>query len=199
MFMQREGPLRDGPIGDAMTALAAEPFDLAAQNTLLVEPQMNALLRTTCIATMLRGGTAPNAIPQEVGATVNCRILPGQTQDSVVAMLRRVVADSLVHFRIVSAAVPSEPSLPGRDFLAMMERVVGAEFPGVPAIPYMETGATDAIWFRNAGIPTFGVSGAFVTDEEFGRLHGRDERIAVSAFGVMVRYTERLLRELSLQ
>jgi acetylornithine deacetylase/succinyl-diaminopimelate desuccinylase-like protein len=197
LYLERGAALRTGDIGAAMAALAGEPGDLGAQFVLLQEPVFNALLRTTCIATMLRGGTAPNVIPQEVAATVNCRLLPGETQEATIRTLHDVIADSTITIRTLVAAIPSEPSIPSAAFLAMIERVVGAEHPGVPAVPYMETGATDGLYFRNAGMPTFGVQGAFIEDAEFQRVHGVDERISVGAFRAMLRYSERLLRELA--
>ena len=142
---------------------------------------------------MLRGGTAPNAIPQEAGATVNCRILPGEPPEDVIATLKREIADTSIEIRILSPALPSPPSAPTPAILALMQRALAPIAPGVPVIPYMESGATDAIYFRNAGIPVYGVSGIFADEADLARMHGRDERIALSAFATMVRYSESLL------
>lgn len=196
-YFERRAPLRTDILGRAMAAVAVEPDDLAALNVVLREPLFSVLLRTTCIATMLRAGTAANAIPQEATATVNCRLLPGDTQERVVAALQTFIADTSITFRVLAPAVPSEASIPDTAFYRMIQRVVAADHGYVPAIPYMETGATDALWFRNAGIPTFGVAGYFLPGEDHERVHGRDERMSIEAFRHLVRYTERLVREVA--
>ena len=179
----------------AMAALAKEPNDLAAQSTLVKTPYFNAQLRTTCITTMLRAGTAPNAIPQEATATVNCRILPGESADSVIATLTREVADTSVVFSIFTPALVSGPSMPTPAILALIGRAVASVAPNTQVIPYMEVGGTDAGYFRNVGIPVYGVAGMFVPQSDIGRMHGRDERISLRAFREMVRYSEHLLAE----
>ena len=193
-FFRQRAMLTTGAMSVAMAALAHEPDDLGAQSVLLRDPPTNALLRTTCIATMLRGGSAPNAIPQEVAATVNCRILPGESPDSVVAMLSKAIADSSVSIRVITPGLPSPPSVVSERILSIVAYALRAVSPGIPIIPYMESGATDAIYFRSADIPAFGVSGMFVTDEDIARMHGRDERISVASFDGMARYSEALLR-----
>ena len=197
-FLEKSGPVEGGEQGAAMSALAREPNDLRAQTVLLNDRWMNAILRTTCVATMLRGGTAPNAIPQEVSATVNCRVMPGTAQEAIVRALRSAVADSNITVRVVRPMNPSGPSVPTAAFLAMIERVVAAEHPGIPVIPYMETGATDGLWFRNVGIPVFGVNGFYEEETDLRRAHGKDERISVTGFGAMVRHAVRLLAEVAL-
>lgn len=196
-YLEKRAPLTGGETGAAMAALARDPSDATAAETLVKDRRMNSLLRTTCVATILRGGTAPNAIPQEVAANVNCRVLPGTPQDEVIAALRAAVSDSAIVFVVTNPMHPSGPSMPSPAFTAMIERVLSAEHPGIPVIPYMETGATDGLWFRNAGIPVFAVNGFFVDEADSQRMHGRDERIPVRAFGELVRYTERLLAEVA--
>jgi acetylornithine deacetylase/succinyl-diaminopimelate desuccinylase-like protein len=192
-FMEQRSKLTTGETSQAMAALARDPDDLAAQSTLARDRALNALLRTTCIATMLRGGTAPNAIPQEVGATVNCRILPGEPPDGTIATIKREIADTSISVRILSPAMPSPPSTPTAEILAIVVRALAGVALDVPIIPYMESGATDAIYFRNVGIPVYGIAGTFVAEEDIDRLHGRDERLSLSAFEMMVRYHESLL------
>jgi acetylornithine deacetylase/succinyl-diaminopimelate desuccinylase-like protein len=196
-YLEKRAPLAGGDVGAAMAVLARNPSDAAAAATLTKDRRMNSLLRTTCVATILRGGTAPNAIPQEVAANVNCRVLPGTPQADVLAALRSAVADSTIDFVVTNPMHPSGPSIPTPAVTAMIERVLSAEHPGIPVIPYMETGATDGLWFRNAGIPVFAVSGFFVEDADGQRAHGKDERIPVRAFGELVRYTVRLLAEVA--
>lgn len=196
-YLEKRAQLTGGEMGAAMAALASNPADTKAQATLLTDRRLAALLRTTCVATILRGGTAPNAIPQEVAANVNCRVLPGTRQDEVLRTLRDVVADTSIAFKVINPMHPSGPSIPTPAFMAMIERIVAVEHPGTPIIPYMETGATDGLWFRNAGIPVFAASGAFITELDSRRAHGKDERIPVAAFAEMARYSARLLAEVA--
>lgn len=196
-YFEKRASLTGGEIGAAMTAVVNDPSDSKALATLLADRRIAALLRTTCIATVLRGGTAPNAIPQEVAANVNCRVLPGTSQEEVLQTLRGVVADSDITLKVVNPMHPSGPSIPTASFMSMIERIVAVEHPGIPIIPYMETGATDGLWFRNAGIPVFAVSGMFIDESDSQRAHGKDERIPVAAFAEMARYSSRLLAEVA--
>ncbi len=198
-YFRLTAPLRYGDIAEAMESLAEESGDLRALNVVIADPVIRAQLQTTCVTTMLNAGTAPNVIPQKATATINCRLLPGERQDAIIARLKDEVRDTSVVFNVSSPAVSSDASIPTKEFLAMIERVVSSEHGEVPAIPYMETGATDALWFRNAGIPTFGVAGYFLDYDDYRRIHGVDERISVKSFRQLVRYTDRLLRELALQ
>ncbi len=195
-FERRVKLVPAGPVRDAMAALVTDRDDVGAQSVLLQHPDTRNLLRTTCVTTMLRGGSAPNAIPQEVGATVNCRLLPGDTQEGTVAALQRAIADSSVHLRILTPALASDASVPTPEFVQSIERVVHAVSPGTPVVPYMENGATDGVHFRNAGMPAFGVNGFFIDSETFDRMHGRDERIPVPAFKTLVLYSQHLIAEI---
>lgn len=194
-FEQRVALVPAGPMRDAMSALMRDRDDLKAQNVLLENPETRNLLRTTCITTMLRGGSAPNAVPQEVGATVNCRLLPGDTQEGTIAVLQRAIGDPTIRVKVLTPALASEASVPTADFVQSMERVVSSVAPGVPVIPYMETGGTDGVYFRNAGIPAFGVTGFFLDTEAIDRMHGRDERVSLDAFRKLLVYSQHLLAE----
>jgi acetylornithine deacetylase/succinyl-diaminopimelate desuccinylase-like protein len=156
----------------------------------------NAQLRTTCVATRLAGGHADNALPQTARATVNCRLLPDETQDAVTAVIRRVVADTNVTVSVALAAVPSPPSPLVPEVLEPVERITRAMWPGATVVPSMETGATDGLYLRNAGMPVYGVSGVPLDEDDI-RAHGRDERIRVRAFYEGLEFTERLVRALT--
>jgi acetylornithine deacetylase/succinyl-diaminopimelate desuccinylase-like protein len=196
-FFQRMAGIAGCAEGAAMRTVAAgDTPDPGAVAELEVDPNYNALMRTTCVATMLAAGHAENALPQTARATVNCRLLPGDVPDSVQATLLRVLADSGISVSPIAPAKPSpaSPLLP--DVLGAVERVTQAMWPGVPVVPTMVTGATDGLYLRNAGIPTYGVSGLF---EEIGdiRAHGRDERMGVEAFYEGREFLERLVKALS--
>jgi acetylornithine deacetylase/succinyl-diaminopimelate desuccinylase-like protein len=167
----------------------------AAIARLSASAYFNALFRTTCVATMLSGGHATNALPQLARANINCRMLPDENPDSVTATIRRLVADSAVAVTVTQAPVPSpaSPLLP--EVLQPVERITRELWPGAEVIPSMETGATDGLYLRNAGIPVYGVSGVALDVDDV-RAHGRDERIRVSAFYQGMEFTERLVRAL---
>ena len=180
-----------------MLAVAKEPMDMAAAARLSAQsPYFNSLLRTTCVATQLDGGHAPNALPQLATANVNCRILPGVPISAVVAQLTKVVADSGIQISLVDEATPSKPAVLRDDVLKATETIVQSMFPGVPVVPLMSTGATDGLFLRNAGIPTFGVDGLF-DDIDDVRAHGRDERVGIKQFNEDLEFQYRLITALS--
>jgi len=180
-----------------MLAVAKEPMDMAAAARLSAQsPYFNSLLRTTCVATQLDGGHAPNALPQLATANVNCRILPGVPISAVVAQLTKVVADSGIQISLVDEATPSKPAVLREDVLKATETIVQSMFPGVPVVPLMSTGATDGLFLRNAGIPTFGVDGLF-DDIDDVRAHGRDERVGIKQFNEDLEFQYRLITALS--
>jgi acetylornithine deacetylase/succinyl-diaminopimelate desuccinylase-like protein len=180
-----------------MLAVAKEPMDMAAAGRLSAQsPYFNSLLRTTCVATQLEGGHAPNALPQLATANVNCRILPGVPVSAVVAQLTKVVGDSGIQISLVDEATPSKPAVLREDVLKATETIVQSMFPGVPVVPLMSTGATDGLFLRNAGIPTFGVDGLF-DDIDDVRAHGRDERVGIKQFNEDLEFQYRLITTLS--
>jgi len=196
-YLARRAPLAGGTLGAAMATLARDPRDTAAAAIIARTPHGNAILRTTCISTLLRGGTAPNAIPSAAEANVNCRIVPGESADSVAATLRRLVADQGVEVTTAFPATPSPPSILPATLARAIEETVREQVGAVPVIPYMEMGATDGVHLRNIGVPVFGVIGLFVTDELIGTAHATDERVPVAAYDAFVEFTRRLVDRLA--
>lgn len=196
-FFEKRAPITPGAKGAAMAALARNPSDTAAIRVITSEVTGNALLRTTCITTILKAGTAPNAIPAEATANVNCRIIPGESPDSVLARIRRVIDSPDIEITIPYPAVPSPPSV----MPAVLERAVTATvaevFGPLPVIPYMEMGATDGVHLRNAGQQVFGIIGLFAPDDALQSIHGNDERVPRVAYDRMVIFTRQLLQRLS--
>jgi acetylornithine deacetylase/succinyl-diaminopimelate desuccinylase-like protein len=141
----------------------------------------NATLRTTCVATLLEGGHALNALPQLAAATVNCRVLPEDSIAYVTAALTKVVADTAVHLTIVGTPRMSPASPMRDDLMSAVKGATNAVWPGVPSVPMMVMGATDGAYLRSAGIPTYGIQGFFYDRDDI-RFHGRDERIKVQSF-----------------
>jgi acetylornithine deacetylase/succinyl-diaminopimelate desuccinylase-like protein len=195
-FFERSAAIEDGQLGDDMRAIAANPADSAAAARLSRSPHLNALLRTTCVATMLEAGHAQNALPQSASATVNCRILPGESPDEVETTLVSVLADTDIQVSRFAEPTASPPSPLTDEILDTIERLTEETWPDVPVVPTMSTGATDGLYVRNAGIPVYGV-GAIFEDTEDNRAHGRDERVAVDRFYEALEYWYRMVKEFS--
>ena len=179
-----------------MRAVGAGTADAAAIARLSKTPLYNSLLRTTCVATMLEAGHAQNALPQSAKATVNCRMLPGEDPAAVEKTLIRVVADTAVHLTPTDTAIQS-PSSPLRaDLFSTIDASVKSVWGPMPVVPIMETGATDGLYLRNAGMPVYGLSGLFISIDDV-RAHGKDERILITAFDQGLDFTNDQLKRLT--
>lgn len=179
-FFERTAELEQGQAAADMKAVTKNPPDPDAVARLSQSPYYNALLRTTCVATRLSGGHADNALPQLARALVNCRMLPGTDPKEVEQTLVKVLGDDQIEVTPVGQAQPSDPSPLRPDVMIPVERIT-REMWNVPTVPTMVTGATDGLYLRNAGIPTYGVSGLFEDIDDV-RAHGRDERVGVKQF-----------------
>jgi acetylornithine deacetylase/succinyl-diaminopimelate desuccinylase-like protein len=180
-------------------AAAADPPDLDAVATLAKgDPSINAGVRTTCVATMLSAGVAENALPRKATATVNCRLLPGNTPAEVLESLQKAIGNPKIAVRPIGAPRKPSPASPIRaDVMERLRALVAEAFgPGVPVVPQQSTGATDGRWVRQAGIPVYGFS-AIQTAKDESRAHGLDERIPVESFHKAVKFWYRLLKEFS--
>lgn len=181
MFFERSADLAEGDLADAMRGVMQNPPDPAAIAYLQETPYYNSRLRTTCVATMLDGGHAENALPQRARATVNCRVLPGESIDAVENTLITVIGNDQVNVSRVAPAKPSPPSPLTPEMLGTIESLTESMWPDVAVIPTMSTGATDGLYLRNAGIPVYGVSGLFGDIDDV-RAHGQNERIRIESF-----------------
>lgn len=179
-YFRVSGPLLGGETGAAMTAVARNPNDQAGLAILMKDPSYNAQLRTTCVATQLEAGHAPNALPQRADATVSCRIMQGTTPEQVRESLERAVADSKVKVSIVRRRDGSPaPELTG-EIMKPVREAAARIWPGAPVAPLMTAGATDGRFLMVAGIPTYGMSGMFATSGET-NAHGLNEKIRVKS------------------
>jgi len=192
-FFEHSAAIDTGRLADDMRGVLKDPPDSAAVARLSAVPFYNSKLRTTCVATMLEAGHAENALPQSARATVNCRILPGEPASEVEATLRRLAGDDRITLRTLYAPIPSPPSPLTPAIMGPLERLVAEQFPKVPIVPVMEAGATDGLFLRNAGIPTYGVSAVFEEQNDV-RAHGRDERIGVPSFYDALEFWYRMMR-----
>lgn len=182
----------------AMRAMVANLRDTAALRVVASDPRYNAMLRTTCVATMLRGGHAPNALPQLAEANVNCRMFPGTTAEQTRATLERVIGDTGVKVVANFAARPPEPPTPLLpEVMQAIDQVTRELFGDIPVVPVMSTGATDGRYFRQLNVPVFGVSGIFMDPAVDARAHGRDERMRIRSFFEGQEFLYRLTRALT--
>ena len=196
-FFTKAGAQRGGETGAAMQALVTNPADSAAEAIVNKDKMLHSMLRTTCVATLVDGGHALNALPQTVTANVNCRMFPGRTAEETQAALERaignpkVTVEQRVKGKPIAKAPPMDPAIIGP-----MEQLVAKHFPGVPVIPNMATGATDALYLAAVGIPTYGVPGAW-GDPDGNGAHGLNERIGVKSLYAGRDYLFDLVKALS--
>lgn len=175
------GKITPGPLGEAMLAFSRNPADEAARATLLASPAAN-MLSTTCVATMLKGGHAENALPQSATATVNCRIFPGEGGAAATeATLKQVVGNDKVAFKLATDVVEAPASTLNDEVLGAVKAGVHARFPDMVIAPYMESGGTDGMHYRALGLNTVAISGAAMRDSDM-FAHGLNERIRVEDF-----------------
>jgi len=180
-YFRVTGEQLGGELGAAMITFSRDPNDPDAGERLAVESSYVGTTRTTCVVTMLQAGHAENALPQSATATVNCRIFPGVPVSDVEATLRRVVDNDAIDFAMTYDATESPVSELREDVLDAVSEAVNSRYPEVQVLAYMESGGTDGMHFRRAGVPTWAVSGIFMNPDEM-YAHGLNERVPIKAF-----------------
>jgi acetylornithine deacetylase/succinyl-diaminopimelate desuccinylase-like protein len=185
-----------GKLGDAMRAWLANPADGAAADIVEADPTETGMTRTRCVATRLEGGHADNALPALAKATVNCRIFPGLAEADVRAELKTLVGAG-VEITPLADAVPSPPSPLRADVVKAFTDSIHKRHPGASIVPQMSTGATDGLFLRASGIPTYGVDGTWIVVPDDERAHGRDERIPVKSFNENLDHWHDLVKALA--
>ena len=184
-------------IAAAMRAFVANPADKSAIAVLSADPGLVGQIGTTCVATMLSGGHALNALPQRATANVNCRIFPGVKPADVMATLKQVAAEPKLEIKDVTVgSVMTDASPPRPDFVNAVRDAMTRVYPGVPVFPSMAAGASDSMWFRHNGVPSYGASPLFIKDsDEF--AHGLNEREPIANIPPAITYYLSLFRSLS--
>ncbi len=192
----RSASLESGQLADDLAAAGRGDTSGPAIDRLSAVPHQAAQLRTTCVATMLAGGHAENALPQSATATVNCRILPGDDPAAVQTTLTGIVNDPSVVVTPTYDPMASPPSPLRPDVMRVVERVSAEMWPGSVVVPEMSSGATDGLYLRNAGVPVYGVAGlAMQPADDFS--HGLNERLPVAALYQARVFWDRLVRSLA--
>ena len=196
-FFTRTAAIETPEMAAAMRAIVANPNDAKASATLSRDPRYRSMLRTTCVATMLSGGHARNALPQTATANVNCRMAPGHDPADVRAGLMSAINDTGVQVSRGPAMEHAAPSPLSPEIMQPVEKLTRDMFgQNVLVIPTMGTGATDSKYLRAVGIPGYGVSGLF-GDPNDNRAHGRDERVLIKSYYDSQEFLYRLVKELS--
>jgi acetylornithine deacetylase/succinyl-diaminopimelate desuccinylase-like protein len=194
-YFARMAAFEEGQVASDMRALA-EHDDRDAATRLSRNFVYNARMRTTCVATRLDGGHADNALPQTARATINCRVLPGDDPEGVRTQVVNAIHDPAVEVTWIDRAKLSVPSPLSPAAMKPIEEVTHEFWPDVTVVPTMATGASDGLYLRNAGIPTYGVSGLFGEIGE-SRSHGRDERVGVKQFYESAQFLYALVKRMS--
>lgn len=194
-YFELAAPLSEEPLRSAMQNFAKDPSNPEAQAILSAIPTQVGLTRTTCVATMLKAGHAENALPQSATATVNCRIFPGETAEDVQATLRDVGRNPSIEIRLLAEALESPVSPMIEEVTAAVTHAVHDNYGDVPIIPYMAPYGTDGKEMRRADMPTYGVMGIFMKDEDI-FAHGLNERVPVDSFYKALDYWHQMLTEL---
>jgi len=198
-FFEQTAKLEGPQMAAAMRAIVANPTDSVAAARVSTDYRYASMLRTTCVATQLAGGHAPNALPQSATANVNCRIAPTSSSDETRATIARIVADSsiaITYADSVREKFPESAAAPEPALLAATIALTRSMWGDIPVIPTMSTGATDGRLLRAAGIPTYGVSGIFSVPGET-NTHGRDEKLRTKSFYEGLEFLDKLVRQLA--
>jgi acetylornithine deacetylase/succinyl-diaminopimelate desuccinylase-like protein len=178
-YFSRMAAVVGGTDGAAMAAVIRDPHDTAAVAVLDRNPLWHAMLRTTCVATMLSAGHATNALPQRATANINCRIFPGVSREAILGQLQRIAEDPAVKVSSTGNPGPVPPVSPlTAQVLGPVEQVAAQLWPGVPVVPGLEPGGSDAVYLDRVGVPTYGVTG-ILYDPDGGHIHGLNERVRV--------------------
>jgi acetylornithine deacetylase/succinyl-diaminopimelate desuccinylase-like protein len=205
-YFSQMAKIESGQTGADMHAILETPPDIKAIERLSQDAHWNSLMRTTCVATLLSGGHAPNALPGRAEANVNCRIFPGHSQEEIRLQLVKLFNDPKLTVRYRSdsgeladhgsdrkAMVP--PPL-RNDVMSSLRSVAAKLWPGAKIIPTLEAGASDSIYTMNAGIPSYGICGVAIERDD-DRAHGRDERVRIDAYDTGVEFYYEFLKSLT--
>jgi acetylornithine deacetylase/succinyl-diaminopimelate desuccinylase-like protein len=205
-YFTQMSKVETGQTATDMRAILASPPDAKAVERLSHDTHSNSIMRTTCVATMLSGGHAPNALPGRAEANVNCRIFPGHSQEEIRLSLVKLFNDPKLSVRYRSdngdlsdhgsdRKAMAPPPLRD-DVMNSLRSVAGKLFPGSTVLPIMEAGASDSIYTMNAGIPSYGINGVAIARDD-DRAHGRDERLGIEAYYVGVEFYYQFLKALT--
>ena len=191
------GNMSSGQRKADLLAISKEPLNQAVAKRLAQDTSLNAILHTTCVATMLKAGVQENALPSSATATIQCRVFPGETSDQTNATLAKVMGDAGIKVSLLAPVEPAPETTPDPKVMASVAKVVHEMWgKDIVVMPVMAAGASDSIFTRAAGMPSYGVGGGWWDVDDI-RAHGRDERDEKGNFYQTVEFTYRLMKELT--
>jgi acetylornithine deacetylase/succinyl-diaminopimelate desuccinylase-like protein len=195
-FFRQLAKQETGQLAGDLRAVSGDSPDPKAAERLAAVPLYNSSMRATCVATMLQAGHAENAVPQRAQATIQCRLLPGDSPEETRATLAGVLSDTLIRVTLPDKPEISPASPVSPEVMTAVQRVTTAMWPGVVVLPVMDPWSSDGAHLRRAGVPVYGISGIFFDISDI-RSHGKDERIGVQAFYEGVEFMYRLMKDLT--
>ncbi len=195
-YFRAAGKMESGEIGAAMLRYADNPTDRAAYEVLVLKPEYVGQLGTTCVPTMAKAGHAQNALPQNAMVNINCRVFPGESVESVQAALTKAIDEPDAKIVVRGSPTPSDASPLRDDVLQALRKAIDLRAPGLAIVPSMSAGATDSLYFRNLGVPSYGVGGAFMHPKD-SFAHGLNERVPVASIDGAIIQWRSLLKDLS--
>jgi acetylornithine deacetylase/succinyl-diaminopimelate desuccinylase-like protein len=197
ILLEKNAAMETGQIRSDLITILKDPADISVANRIASSsPYYNAMMRTTCVATMVTAGHAENALPQSARATINCRMLPEDNAENVLATLKNIVADTSLSVKCTYTSFLAPLSPLRDDVMRVTEQISASLWPEVKLLPTMSTGATDGKYLRRAGIPVYGISGMFGNADDI-RAHGKDERIGIKEFYEGVEFMYRFMKALT--
>jgi len=193
-YFRAAGSVTAGQTGEAMLRYAEDPSDREAYEILASQPEYVGQLGTTCVATMAKAGHARNALPQSATVNINCRVFPGESVESVESALVAAIGDPSARVKVLGKPVPSDASPLREDVMKALRKAIDLRAPGLPIVPSMSAGASDSLYFRNVGVPSYGVSGIFMHPKD-NFAHGLNERVPVATIdGALVQWRSLLMQ-----
>ena len=185
-----------GQYGELVRRFLADPQDRETAD--LLEAMDPGSTRTRCVATMLSGGHAPNALPQKAEANVNCRIFPSVKIEDVRQQLQALSGPDVTVTAVEGSQTPETAPSPMRDDITQAYRAaVATRFPNAPVLPFQSAGATDGAFLRAAGIPVYGFGGLWGIVGQREGAHGLDERVWAEGFHGQVPTWMEMLRRVA--
>ncbi len=195
-YFRAAGKMQPDEVGAAMLRYAEDSSDQAAYDLLASKPEYVGQLGTTCVPTTAKAGHAPNALPQSAMVNINCRVFPGESVEYVQSTLTRVIDDPEAKITVANSPVPSDASPLRDDVMKALRKAIDLRSPGLPIVPSMSAGATDSLYFRNLGVPSYGVSGIYMHPKD-SFAHGLNERVPVATIDGAIVQWRSMIKDLS--
>jgi acetylornithine deacetylase/succinyl-diaminopimelate desuccinylase-like protein len=196
-YFERLATIEDEDTARSMRALETpQRLELAADRLSAVSPMWGSMLRDSVTPTELSAGIRANVIPSEAKATLNIRLLPGNSIDPLIAQLQKAVDDPRIRFTVAPGRGISAPSSSTEsELFQVIERIVPRQFPGAIVAPFLSTAATDSAELRLHNVQALGLVPFPLTEGDEQRVHGDNERLPLASFQTGVEFLYRIVYE----